>query len=79
MVGMASSGRIMSNAFAVRLIRLRTEHKMTPRDLSECARTSYTQIYAYESGAQIPRADVLCKLARALGVTMDYLWSGNDV
>ncbi len=64
-----------------RIRDLRTAKKLTQTDLAKIVGLTYIQIGRYETGKSAPSADVLNKMADALGTTTDYLMNGsnNDV
>jgi transcriptional regulator with XRE-family HTH domain len=64
-----------------RIKELRTAKKLTQSDLAKLVGLTYIQIGRYETGKSAPSADVLNKLAEALGTTNDFLMngSGNDM
>jgi transcriptional regulator with XRE-family HTH domain len=54
-----------------------TAKKLTQTDLAKLVGLTYIQIGRYETGKSAPSADVLNKLAEALGNTNDYLMNGS--
>lgn len=56
--------------FAKRLRDLRTEKGLSQAELGELAQTNVNQISRYERAAVAPTADILFRLAAALGVTV---------
>ena len=61
-----------------RIRDLRTAKKLTQTDLAKIVGLTYIQIGRYETGKSAPSADVLNKMADALGTTTDYLMNGSD-
>jgi transcriptional regulator with XRE-family HTH domain len=57
----------MTDFFADKLIRLRTQKGLTQRDLAALAGLSWSQISKYESGKSKPRKKALWSLEEALG------------
>jgi transcriptional regulator with XRE-family HTH domain len=63
--------------FPERLKRLRTAKGWTTYELAERARIGRSSVAHYELDRGSPMAAHLHQMARALGTTMDYLWSGE--
>ena len=61
-----------------RIKELRTAKKLTQSELAQMVGLSYIQVGRYETGKSAPSADILNKLAEALGTTNDYLMNGSD-
>src|SRR5919201_4215859 len=61
-----------------RVKRLRLQRGLSQRDLSSPG-VSYAYISRIEAGARTPSVKALRKLARKLGVSVDYLETGRDV
>lgn len=61
-----------------RIRDLRTAKKLTQTDLAKLVGLTYIQIGRYETGKSAPSADVLNKMADALGTTADYIMNGSD-
>src|SRR2546421_8750491 len=61
-----------------RLRRLRTERRLSQRELSSPG-VSYAYISRIEAGARQPSVKALRKLAQKLGVSADYLETGSEV
>lgn len=59
--------------FAERTKALLEEHGMTQRELAEQVGITEVSISRYMSGQRIPKATVIVKCAKALGVSADYL------
>ncbi|WP_017862814.1 helix-turn-helix domain-containing protein [Leptospira santarosai] len=64
--------------FPERLRQLRVMKKMSQEELGQLTDLNYNHIGRYERGDSRPSADKLKALAEALGVTTDYLLSGNE-
>lgn len=65
-------------ALGQRLKTLRKERGATQKDIAQILGISFQQLNKYESGQNLPPADMLGRLARALGVTTDYLITGQQ-
>lgn len=63
--------------FPERLRQLRVVKKMSQEDLARIVKVNYNHIGRYERGDSRPSADKLKALADALGVSTDYLMSGD--
>jgi len=63
--------------FAQRLKKTRVDKGLSQTDLGNLAGIHYTQIGMYESKGSQPPADILAKLANALGVSSDFLTNGS--
>lgn len=64
--------------FGERLKQLRLTKKMSQSELAKIVGIHYTQIGRYEGKGAQPTAEVLSKLANALGVSADFLMSGSS-
>ena len=64
-------------SFAQRLKKARIEKGISQTELGNLVGIHYTQIGRYEKKGAQPSAEVLSKLANALGVTTDYLMDGS--
>lgn len=62
-----------------RLRECREKKKMTQQELAEKTGFSRGSIINWEKGIRIPNADILKKLAEALGVTVSYLMGETDM
>ena len=62
-------------AFAIRLKQARDEKRLTQKELADMVDIAQTTIGAYEKleGAKIPSLEIAAKLAKALGVSLDWL------
>lgn len=65
--------------FVMRDETLRTTFGVRRKGLAAQAGIRFQQLNKYESGLGIPPAEMLVKLADALGVTVDFLAAGNPV
>lgn len=63
--------------FPERLKRLRTAKGWSTYELAEQAGIARSSVAHYELDRGTPMAAYLCQLARALGCSMDYLWTGE--
>ena len=62
-----------ANVFARRLKSLREERGMDQDALAKASRVSKGSIARYETGYNVPRADIIVALARALDCSCDVL------
>lgn len=69
----------LRKAFGARLKALRKQRNWAQKELAALVGIRFQQLNKYESGLNIPPAEMLVKLADALGVTVDYLLTGNPV
>jgi len=69
----------LRKAFGARLKDLRKQRSWSQKELAAKVEIRFQQLNKYESGLNIPPAEMLVKLADALGVTVDYLLTGNPV
>jgi transcriptional regulator with XRE-family HTH domain len=56
----------------------RRARKLTQKELARRIGTTNVKISRFENGIDIPKADILKKLAEELDVTMDYLIEGME-
>lgn len=66
-------------AFGARLKELRKQKRWPQKELAAKVAIRFQQLNKYESGLNIPPAEMLIKLADALATTVDYLLTGNPV
>ena len=64
--------------FHQRLKQLRTEKGLSKGDLATLATIHYSQIGRYEEKGATPSADIMAKIANALGVSSDFLMNGSS-
>lgn len=57
----------------INLRRLRLEKGYTVRDLERFSGVSHSYISMIENGERTPTIDIVCKLCRALNVTIDEM------
>lgn len=57
----------------INLRRLRLEKGYTVRDLERFSGVSHSHISMIENGERTPTIDIVCKLCRALNVTIDEM------
>lgn len=69
----------LHKAFGARLKALRKQKNWAQKELAALVDIRFQQLNKYESGLNIPPAEMLVKLADALGVTVDFLLTGNPV
>lgn len=63
----------MAETFPQRLRRMRLRMGMTQSQLADMCYVHENSIFGYESGRTTPSADVLCTIADAFDVSVDYL------
>lgn len=63
---------------AKRLSHLREERRWSQKELAKKADLTQAAISQYESGDRAPRQDALVSLARAFGVSVDYLLAEDE-
>lgn len=68
----------MTETFSERLVRLRKARCYSQRFLASRCGITHASIVRLENGEHKPRFDSLAPMARALGVTTDYLLTGTD-
>lgn len=64
--------------FSIILAAAMQNREFTQSDLAKNAETSQSNISRYLSGNGMPRAEELQRIARALGVSMEYLLTGDN-
>lgn len=64
-------------SFAVRLKKARVDKGLSQTELANLVGIHYTQVGRYENKGAQPSAEVLAKLANALGVSSDFLNNGS--
>ena len=69
----------LRKAFGARLKALRKQKKWAQKELAAQVDIRFQQLNKYESGLNIRPSEMLVKLADALGVTVDFLLTGNPV
>ena len=72
------SGGSAGETIGERLRRLRTERRLSQRELSEPG-VSYAYISRIEANTRTPSVKALRKLARKLGVSPEYLETGSEI
>ena len=70
---------IFRRAFGARLKELRKLKRWSQKELAAKVDIRFQQLNKYESGLNLPPAEMLIKLADALATTVDYLLTGNPV
>ena len=63
--------------FNERLKKARLEKQLSKSELAKQIGVHYSQIGRYEEKGALPSADVMAKMANALGVTSDFLMNGS--
>ena len=66
-------------AFGAHLKKLRKQKRWSQKELAAKVDIRFQQLNKYESGLNLPPAEMLIKLADALGTSVDYLLTGNPV
>jgi transcriptional regulator with XRE-family HTH domain len=69
----------LRKAFGARLKVLRKQKNWAQKELAAQVDIRFQQLNKYESGLNIPPAEMLVKLADALAVSVDFLLTGNPV
>jgi transcriptional regulator with XRE-family HTH domain len=64
-------------AFGARLKDLRKQKRWSQKELAAKVDIRFQQLNKYESGLNLPPAEMLIKLADALATTVDYILTGN--
>lgn len=75
----AMQSKAFGKALGSRLKQLRKQKRWTQKELAGKVDIRFQQLNKYESGLNIPPAEMLVKLADALGTSVDYLLTGNPV
>ena len=63
----------MASSIGENLYFIRNERKETQEQVAESVGISYVSLSRYETGQRMPKMDILAKLAKHYGVTVDYL------
>ena len=69
----------LRKALGVRIKALRKDKKLSQKELAAPIGARYQLLNKYESGLVTPPAEMLVKLADALGTSVDYLLTGNPL
>lgn len=64
--------------FHQRLKQIRTGKGLSKSELASLVGVHYSQIGRYEEKGATPSADIMAKIANALGVSSDFLMSGSS-
>ena len=64
--------------FGIRLKELRKQKRWSQKEMAAKVEIRFQQLNKYESGLNLPPAEMLIKLADALATTVDYLLTGNE-
>lgn len=67
----------LRKTFGARLKGLRKQKNWPQKELAALVDIRFQQLNKYESGLNIPPAEMLIKLADVLNVTVDYLLTGS--
>jgi transcriptional regulator with XRE-family HTH domain len=70
---------LLRKSFGVRLKALRKQKNWSQKELASKVSIRFQQLNKYESGLNIPPAEMLIKLAQTLDVTVDHLLTGNPI
>lgn len=73
------TGNVALSGLALRLRSLRKERDMTIPDAAEKARVGAISYLKWENDRESPTAEQLSRVADVLGVTPEYLETGNFV
>lgn len=65
--------------FGARLKALRKQKNWSQKELAAQVSIRFQQLNKYESGLNVPPADMLLKLAHVLDVSVDFLLTGNPL
>lgn len=66
-------------AFGARLKERRKQKRWSQKEMAAKVDIRFQQLNKYESGLNLPPAEMLIKLADALATTIDYLLTGNPI
>jgi transcriptional regulator with XRE-family HTH domain len=69
----------LRKALGGRIKALRKDKKLSQKELAAPLGARYQLLNKYESGLVTPPAEMLVKLADALGTSVDYLLTGNPI
>lgn len=70
---------VLRKEFGARLKVLRKQKNWAQKELAAKVEIRFQQLNKYESGLNIPPAEMLVRLAETLDVTVDFLLTGNPV
>jgi transcriptional regulator with XRE-family HTH domain len=70
---------VLRKQFGARLKVLRKKNNWAQKELAAKVDIRFQQLNKYESGLNIPPAEMLVKLADVLDVSVDFLLTGNPV
>ena len=70
---------VLRKEFGARLKTLRKQKNWSQKELAAKVAIRFQQLNKYESGLNVPPADMLVKLAYTLDVSVDYLLTGNPM
>ncbi len=70
---------VLRKEFGARLKVLRKQKNWAQKELAAKVEIRFQQLNKYESGLNIPPAEMLVKLADTLDVTVDFLLTGNPI
>lgn len=65
-------------SFAIRVIRLRQERGWTQAELAQRAGLKQSAIARIEGGDSVPRVDTAMRIAKALGMKLDFVRPGQE-
>ena len=75
----AMQNKVFRKALGSRLKQLRKQKRWSQKELAGKVDLRFQQLNKYESGLNIPPAEMLVRLADALGTSVDYLLTGNPM
>lgn len=61
-----------------RLLLERRDQELSQREVGKAAKTTHVQVSRIETGEQMPKADTLYRICKALGVSMDDVFKDFD-
>lgn len=68
----------MATEYYQRILEVRTQKGFTQRQLAELAQIAPGSLSAYEKGQKAPPVDVAARIAKALGVSLDWLFGFDE-
>ncbi len=75
----AMQNKAFRKALGSRLKQLRKQKRWSQKELAGKVGVRFQQLNKYESGLNIPPAEILVRLSDALGTSVDYLLTGNPI
>ena len=68
----------MGSEYFQRILEVRTQKGLTQKQLAEAARIAPGSLSAYEQGQKAPPVDAAARIAKALGVSLDWLFGFEE-